>query len=84
MKVQIGKFHGPGFDQTSRFQLLTKSLTTASLIFFEQSLLSVLRQGITRGDNKEMERLTLSVGRTVISIYFKAAECGDAVELYVM
>lgn len=84
MKVQIGKFHGPGFDQPSRFQLLTKSLTTASLIFFEQSLLSVLRQGITRGDNKEMERLTLSVGRTVIIIYFKAAECGDAVELYVM
>lgn len=84
MKVQIGKFHGLGFDQPSRFQLLTKSLTTASLIFFEQSLLSVLRQGITRGDNNEMERLTLSVGRTVISIYFKAAECGDAVELYVM
>ncbi|CAH3173281.1 unnamed protein product, partial [Porites lobata] len=36
--------------------------------------------------NEEMERLTLSVGRTVISIYFKAAECqgGDEVELYIM
>ena len=33
-----------------------------------------------------MEGLTLSAGRTVISIYFKAAECqgGDEVELYIM
>ena len=67
------------FDQASRCQLLNKSLP------FEFFFCTDPVQCSEAGDNEEMERLTLySTGRTVISIYFKAAECGDEVELYII
>ena len=80
--VQMLKLPKRNFDQASRFQLLTKSLPFE---FFCTDPVQCSEVG-DQERNEEMERLTLSVGRTVISIYFKAAECqgGDEVELYIM